>query len=191
LPLLVLLRSCRCLSCCHPAGICCCRCLCSCRCRCLSCRHPAGICCCRCCVATIANRTQSQSKSGLSVGLQPHEKLTPKGVPRSAEGRSEAQRAKRQNYCLRFRNCPCSSTIHPKNKFQKRGKFPDPKNPPLRTTFPPQNHHNFTTKNHPKSLWKSQTPLQKRHSPTPEKIIPPSNIFSNQTTAAPYSAPTP
>jgi len=26
----------------------------------------------------------------------------------------------------------------------------------------PPNHHNFTTKNHPQTLWKSQNPLQKR-----------------------------
>ena len=36
---------------------------------------------------------------GLSVGLQPHEKKPRRRRPRSAEGRSEARRAQRPDYC--------------------------------------------------------------------------------------------
>jgi hypothetical protein len=39
---------------------------------------------------------------GLSVGLQPHEKATPKGVYLSAEGWSKARRTKRLNIAVAF-----------------------------------------------------------------------------------------
>ena len=84
-----------------------------------------------------------------------------------------------------------AAATHPKNKSRNRGKFSHPKIAHTSTTIQPRNHHNITTKNHPKNLWKSQNPLQKRHPTCQKQIILLSNISSNQTTTVPYSAPTP
>jgi hypothetical protein len=48
---------------------------------------------------------------------------------------------------------------HPKINPKTEENFSHPKNVHPKTTFPPPNHHKLTTKNHPKTLWKSQNPL--------------------------------
>src|SRR5438270_2089909 len=78
-----------------------------------------------------------------------------------------------------------------KNKSQNRGKFSALKVVHPGTTISPSIHHKFTTKNHPRNLWKSQNPQQNAFPRAEKKIIAASKISSNQTTTAPYSEPTP
>jgi hypothetical protein len=86
--------------------------------------------------------------------------------------------------------CKCHRNP-PKNKSRNRGKFSHPKIVHTSTTIPPPAHHNFTTKNHTKTLWKLQIPSKIATPPAKKKITLPSNISSNQTATAPYSAPIP
>jgi hypothetical protein len=66
---------------------------------------------------------------------------------------------------LSFRSAAEESAFFPsslKNKFQKSGMFLGAEKRGAKHHVSPPNHHNFTTKNHAKTLWKSQNPLQKR-----------------------------
>ncbi len=78
----------------------------------------------------------------------------------------------------------CSPSRNPPNTrafsteiFSKSGIFLKPENPPSTHHVPPQNHHNFTTKNHPEKSRFPKTPLknkgnqQKNLPPPPTKKI--------------------
>jgi hypothetical protein len=82
----------------------------------------------------------------------------PRSGHHSAEGGSEARRAKRLNHCLSFCRCFCFSTSPPKNKPQNRGKFSAPQIVYARTTIRPPTHHKLTTNYHPKNTQNRKNP---------------------------------
>jgi hypothetical protein len=73
---------------------------------------------------------------------------------------------------LSFRSAAEESAFFPsslKNKFQKSGMFLGAEKRGAKHHVSPPNHHNFTTKNHAKTLRKSQNPCKNALSTTPEK----------------------